>query len=95
MKALMVGGYQDGCVLDVTEATSTIEGLVPPRFRLADVHLGTMHPPTHVRYERRTITLWDVEIPVYVMAGWPEERIEATLAARLLSPLAHELAADA
>lgn len=92
MRALLIGGYQDGVVMDVPMMSDSIEGLTPPHFRLQDVHLGTIHPPTKVRYQRQVLTIWDVSIPVYILVGWPQERIEATLAKVLLSDVAHGLA---
>lgn len=81
--------------MDIPVPTSSIEGLQPPRFRLDGIQLDTVIEPVRVRYERRVIELWDTSIPVYVLVGWPQERIEATLAKVLLSDLAHSLAEKA
>lgn len=95
MRALLIGGSQDGVVMEVPMATSTIEGVQPPKMSLAERLDELIEPIPTVRYERRVIELWDVSIPVYVLPDWPVERIEATLARVLLSDVAHVLSEEA
>lgn len=89
MIALMIGGPQDGQVIE-TDNVSRLEGREPPKPGLdldTDVLCGKP-----VYYDRTEVEILSVKVPVFIQRDWPAERVEATLAAHLLSDLAHRLA---
>lgn len=87
--ALMVGGSQDGKVIE-TRNTPAMEGWEAPKPGL-DPDTGIVWG-RRVQYRQTTVSVFGVTMSVFIQEGWPEERIEATLAANLLSDLARQLA---
>lgn len=94
MKALVVGGVMDGQVVDMDPLPSHINGMALPRLRLSDVAVSTAQPPTRQHYERTEVAVFGLNFPIFVLKDWPQERMEATLSAMLLTPLAHTLAGE-
>lgn len=89
MMALLIGGAQDGKVVEVP-ATHSVAGWEPPKPGL-DPATGIVWG-REVSYQRTEVNLFGVTLPVFVQQGWPAERMEATLADLLLSDLAKSLA---
>lgn len=89
MIALMVGGAMDAQVIDTANVPS-IRGMEPPKPGL-DPDTGITWG-RHVEYVLTEVEVLSLKVRVFILDGWPQERIEATLAAALLSDLAHRLA---
>lgn len=96
MKALLIGGSADGMVYDVQYPTNVVRGAVAPKIDWrADLDEEVVTHPVSVDYRRTLISVLGMTIPVFVLAGWPMERTEATLSRLLLTDLAHTLAEEA
>lgn len=96
--ALLVGGPVDGQWWELDRPRPYVLASAPhtPAFLAKEDEAPDELGPTMrmVRYERRYFVVFGRKLAVYIADGTPTERIEATLAAKLLVPEADQLEDD-